>query len=444
MARSLLHRLDADIREMLRGASVAALHRIAGMGFGFLLSVLLARLLGVTGLGIFTLAATTTTVTAIFGRAGIDMAMLRFASVGAHKNDWQMVRAVYRTGMRLAIVTSAGATALLFLCAPLLAKALFNEPDSLVPIRIMTMTVLPTTLTILHGEMLKAIKRTGLANFVQASAPPAVNLFVICAVYVALRSGLSPLETAWVAACSSIIVSTLSLWMWQRYSPPLEHQEGTFELHRMIATSLPLFWVASIGMIISVTDIVMLGIWMTADQIALYSVAARLAGLVSFCLVAVNTIAVPKLSAYYAVEDTHKLELIAQSATLLTGTVALFVAAIFWVVPYRVLQLFGPEFRAAAAPLAILSLGHLVHAATGPAGMLLVASGREKLLRNNMASLAIMNVILNALLIPYYGIVGAAAASAISLGTLKIGTVLIAYRELGLLILRFPTSRNRA
>ena len=150
--------MSADVRELLRGTSFAAAHQFAGMAAAFLVSIVLARLLGVTGLGVYTLSATTITIAALVGRVGLDMAMVRFASVGAHQDDWRVVTGVYRAGMQIALFASGGVTIVLMFLAPLFARHVFDNPAVTEPTRIMALTILPSTIALLHGEMLKALK----------------------------------------------------------------------------------------------------------------------------------------------------------------------------------------------------------------------------------------------------------------------------------------------
>ena len=76
---------------------------------------------------------------------------------------------------------------------------------------------------------------------------------------------------------------------------------------------------------------------------------------------------------------------------------------------------FGAAYAQGATALAVLCFGQLLNAAVGPVGVLLNMSGHERdtLIGVSMASGA--NVILNLLLIPFLGLLGAAIASAATL-----------------------------
>ena len=81
----------------------------------------------------------------------------------------------------------------------------------------------------------------------------------------------------------------------------------------------------------------------------------------------------------------------------------------------RLLAVFGAEFTRARTALTILVLGQIANVAAGHVGVLMTMTGHEKRVAATVSAAAGCNVILNFLLIPRFGIEGAAAATAISL-----------------------------
>ena len=77
--------------------------------------------------------------------------------------------------------------------------------------------------------------------------------------------------------------------------------------------------------------------------------------------------------------------------------------------------IFGVEYQPAHVPLSILALGQLVNACFGLVGMLLTMTSHEQATARGLALAAGLNIVLNLLLIPSFGIGGAAAATALSL-----------------------------
>ena len=89
------------MQEVVNGASVAFVIKVIGAGLSFGFNVLLARMLGADGAGIYFLALTVTTIATVFGRMGLDNALLRFTAANAAVGDWGAVKGIYRKGMML-------------------------------------------------------------------------------------------------------------------------------------------------------------------------------------------------------------------------------------------------------------------------------------------------------------------------------------------------------
>ena len=94
--------------------------------------------------------------------------------------------------------------------------------------------------------------------------------------------------------------------------------------------------------------------------------------------------------------------------------------------------IFGPEYAVGATALAILAFGQLVTAGMGLAVPILNMTGHERDTAKVLAVSVLVNVTLNALLIPLWGIEGAALAAVISVAMWNILLAVLAYRRLGL------------
>jgi O-antigen/teichoic acid export membrane protein len=105
---------------------------------------------------------------------------------------------------------------------------------------------------------------------------------------------------------------------------------------------------------------------------------------------------------------------------------------LFIVLAPFLLGFFGTEFTAGAPALSVLALGQLAGAAAGPAGLTLLMTDHERAAAVGTGVGAVVNVTLNALLIPVYGLMGAAVASAFATALTGAIHVLMVRRRLGI------------
>jgi len=108
------------------------------------------------------------------------------------------------------------------------------------------------------------------------------------------------------------------------------------------------------------------------------------------------------------------------------------------------LSLFGADFVAGYPALIILTAGMIVNAAAGPVGLLLNMTGHQRLCAKIFGTSALINVVLNALLIPQLGIVGAALATAATMILWNLWLLIMVARKLDLhpSLIRIPTLRQ--
>jgi len=432
-------KLDSHMQEVVRGAAAAFVLKVVGVGLAFGFSVLLARLVGAEGAGVYFLALAVTTFATIIGLMGLNIAALRFAAASASVGDWGAVKGVYRKGVMLGTASSVAAVLVMFAVAPLLAERLLSKPELTGALRWMSLAVLPMVLLILHADMLRGLKRVRDSQLIQGVSVPALSLVGLCVL--GHRWGVS--GAIWAYTVAAWVTALAGYCMWRVATPHLRDAAGDFETRLLLHSSVPLFWVALTNQLMNRTAIFILGIWRSSADVGIFGAAARTAMLTGYILSALNFVAAPKFAALYKQGDLESLGSTARSSARLMALLAGPILLLYILVPGKVMGLFGPQFTAGAAALVVLALGQFVNALTGPVSYLLMMSGNERTVRNIVAISAAANVLLNIYLVPRYGILGAAIATAVSLAAQNVATAYIAQRILGINVLAGRVSALR-
>ena len=149
-------------------------------------------------------------------------------------------------------------------------------------------------------------------------------------------------------------------------------------------------------------------------------------------LVAVNSISAPKFAALYQQADMNSLGRVARNSVKITLLFAFPLLLLFVMAPGWVLSIFGEKFTQGAAVLIILAVGQFVNVTTGSVGVLLMMSGNERLMRNNLLFSAIVGILLNLWLIPCFGVIGGAVAAAIVLAMQNLIAFMLVRRNLNI------------
>lgn len=433
--RRVFDRGDEHMSEIISGAALAFFLRGIGAGFAFMLNVAIARLLGVDGAGLYFLALSVISIISIIARLGLDNALLRFISVYASKNEWRMVGGVFSFGIRMAIVSSIILTLTCFTLAPWLALALFEKPELALPLRWMSLGIMGASLMMLMSECLKGVRNVREAMLVSGVLYPLIALALVWPLVTLF--GASGASAAYVLGTGGAAV--MGYLFWRRTIVSTGNLPNLFPVDKLLASSRPLFVMSILnGAILLWVPLLLLGVWGTTEESGIFGAAVRVVTLLTFFLHAVNTIVAPKFAALYHEGEMETLGRVARHSALLITLAASPVFILFFAAADDVMSVFGPDFHKGGLVLTILTFSQFINSITGSVGFLLAMSGNERHVRNAAILGALALLLLSVVLIPSYGMVGAAIAMAVGLIVDKTAASLFVWKKMGILGIAIP------
>jgi O-antigen/teichoic acid export membrane protein len=158
-------------------------------------------------------------------------------------------------------------------------------------------------------------------------------------------------------------------------------------------------------------DVLFLGLLSTASNTSIFFIALRLANLLSLPWQASNMIFAPMVSGYFARGDIEKIEYNYKNITKMMFIGTMFFWGLIVVFSRELLSIFGAEFKQGAGVVVLVCLGQLVKSLVGNAGPMLAMIGKSTLNLLIMSITLALLVVLNLMLIPKYGIIGAGIAN---------------------------------
>ena len=430
--------LDRHMREIVHGASITLGIRLVTGVLIFGLNIVVARTLGAHQAGLFFLALTVITIAGVLGRLGLDSAVVRFVASAAVSGRWDRVKGVARYAILVTLGASLTLAAAVALSAGWMAESVFRKPTLTAPLMWMSLAIVPFALHQLGAQLLKGLKRIFFSQIALAILPAAAIPAVLL---LGNRFGTSGAAAGYAAAAGFAVLITLLLWR-----VALHGRSGRAVLEQrseLMDAARPLFALAALNLVMSWSASFLVGVWRPASDVALYNVAHRTAFLTTLMLTSVNSIAAPKFAELYHTRNLEALGATARDSARMMVVLALPVLLAFVVFPGFVMGLFGPEFEVGASVLVILALGQFVNVSTGSVGFVLIMTGRERMARNNAAVAASVNIVLQVLLIPRLGAVGAAIATAVSVALLNLTAAYLVHRSLGIWTLPVRLGRHK-
>lgn len=392
-----------------RTAMVAFAIRVASAAIAFLSQVMLARLMGTFEYGIFVFVWVSMTIIGSLSCLGFQTAMIRFLPQYRERGDLDRLRGLLVAG-RLFVLATSTAAAMITIAVVQLSAEHFQS-FYIVPFVIGALALPMVSL----GETLDGTAR---ANGwpVRALAPtyilrPVLILVFMIAAWVmgfeinGVNGLICAVLAAYATTISQLIVLRISLT--RRY-PAGAHR---IDLRAWIAVALPLFLVEGFFYLLVNADVLMVGALMMPEDVAVYYATVKTLALAHFAYFAVKAAVAHRFAARIDDTDKSALRQLAERSTRWTFWPTLAMAGTILLAGPILLAMFGSDFTRGYPLLFILSAGIVLRASIGPAESLLTMSGNHNICAVVFGCVLALNVSLNALLIPQYGLYGAAMAT---------------------------------
>ncbi|AYG67532.1 MULTISPECIES: lipopolysaccharide biosynthesis protein [unclassified Rhizobium] len=393
-----------------RMALIAFTIRIAGAALAFLSQIILARLMGRFEYGVFVFVWVLMILFGNLACLGFPTAIIRFLPQYDASGNHDAIRGLNATA-RLFVVAVSGTLALIGAFLIYVFRGMI-EDYYILPIFLGLIAVPMIAL----GDVLDGTARAKHWPVMALSPtflirPTLILLFMVAAVLAgAPRDAVTAMTAALAGAFTSVLLQYLVVTLRLR-----RHYPGgpkATEFNAWFAVAFPIFLVEGVGYLLTNSDVVVVGIFLDPDQVAVYFAAAKTMALVHFVYFAVKAAIGPRFAAILAEGDRSKLAAFAADATRWTFFPALAVGLAVLAAGQFLLSLFGAAFTDGQIVMAILLAGILARALVGPAEVLLTMADKQMLCVYLYAAALVTNIGLNAILIPHLGIEGAAIAGA--------------------------------
>lgn len=402
--------LDVHKKEVATKSILALVLKLLAAVLGLGVNFLLARILNADGLGIYFLATTTVIVAGTLATFGLDNTFLRFTASLVERGDWSALKGLYEKGTAIVLASAVFTTLAIFWIAPWLAVDVFSKPELLIPLRMISLSIVPFAFSNIFAEMLKGLRYIFAASIVQGVAIPA---FMVVGLMLTIEKNNMRVNTViGLYIVATVVAGITGYLIWKKSLPQIKTVVGNFRTRTIFQSSFPLFLVTISNLIMNWSATFFLGIWATNSDVGVYGIASRVALRLAFIPVAVNSIAAPKFAALYEQGNLIELQRLAISTTKMMMITAAPVVVLLLIFPTKIMSFFGNEFVIGRNVLIILTIGQFINISTGLVRYLLIVSGHEKIVAFAFAISTGLTLALSIWLIPALGLIGASFVTA--------------------------------
>ncbi len=399
---------DASFLEIVKGSATTFAVRLMGLVAGYAFTFIISRYYGSEVLGAHTLSVTVLMMFSVLGRLGMDSLLVRHFAQDHAINRWDRILEVYRKTLMVVVPVGILLSVLLFFTSGQIAQYIFQKPSLEPYFRIVSFAVLPMAMRFINSECYRGFRMNKEYAYSQNVSYFLYSAIILGIVTVFYRHPWLP-NIAFAVSLILLTVSSTFLIL-RRIRSNTKIASAEFVLPEMVRNALPMLLANSMLLVAGWINTILLGIWSTESDVGIYSVVLKISTFSAFVLMSINSVSAPGFAQLHAKGDHDGLrKYTAHTAKIIFySSIPIFLGILLmreWL-----LGLFGDEFIAGSLALLITMVGQLFNVFAGSVGQFLYMTGKQQIFRNIILTSTLINVVVCAILIPLYGLLGSAIA----------------------------------
>ncbi len=413
-----------------RTAGSAFIIRVGSAALIYLSQILFARWMGAHEFGIYVYVWTWVLVIGELSDLGLSSAAQRFIPEYTKRNAHGLLRGfiVYSCWISVgAAAAMAGAGVLVIkLIEPWLA------PYLVLPL-MLACAVLPFYAFM---QILDGIARS--YDWVNLALLPIYvirHVVVLVLMFAAYAAGMKTDAVSLVAIVGiSLMLTSIgqAIAIRRRLARRIEPGPKDAKVGTWLRTSLPILMVGGFYLLLAHTDILVLQHFRTPEEVGIFYAASKTLALVSFVYFAVSAAAAHRFTEYHVTGDRERLASFLADTIRWTFWPSVAATALILLAGKPLLMLFGPSFAQGYHLMFILAVGLVARAAVGPIERLLSMLGEQRVCALVYATAFVLNLVMCLVLIPRFGLEGAAVSTASALLFESVALFWVTRKRLGL------------
>jgi O-antigen/teichoic acid export membrane protein len=423
-------RYDAYVARIARGVGMSSIGQGVSRLLGYATQVAMAWMYGPYQLGLYALGITLVQIANLLSQFGMDNGVVRYVAHYQAEGDARRVRGTIIQALLVPFALSVAFSVLLFLGSGFLAIRVFDEPllvtvFGALSVAVPFFTVMSMALWATQG--FQTVKYT---TYVQYVLRPLLNLVLIVGFYL--------IDVLVLGAVASYILSmafgaVLSLYYLRRLFPRLLDREvkPKFESRALFAASAPMVVASLTQQVNSWLALLVIGAFETAREVGIFDVAFRTAALSTLVLFAFAGIFSPMISSLYRRGLLRDLAYLYKDVSYWAFVGALAFFLVTTLLAQDIMAILGSKFVAGWPVIVIVAAAQLFSASVGPTARVLAMTGHQRIVMFATLGSIAAAALLNLLLVPAFGIFGAAAATAVALVLVNAVTLFFVHRLMG-------------
>jgi len=366
--------------------------------------------------GLFSLAVMVSGWIIAFSSLGLLGGIVRYVSYYRGKNQINKINYLIKISLITSLISSILAGILLFFLAEFIAIQIFNKPNLIIYLKGFSFAIPLTILSGIFLSIIQAFEKVKTYSFLRNVLDNTIKLSILLiliwigfktkAVIISYISGMFIILLISFYICKYKITE-----LFKKHS--LDSKTKKQITKKLFSYSWPLIFTGLVAFIFSWLDLFAIGYFIEdVAQAGIYSAAVPLAALMAIAPGLFIQLFFPLITKEFAKKDNKVIKEMSKQIGKWIFIINLPFLILILLFPGAIINLFfKPEYLAASQALRFLAIGMFFYSIFIVSENLLSMAGKSKIVLSNIIFASILNLILNFLLVPKYGINGAAFAT---------------------------------
>jgi O-antigen/teichoic acid export membrane protein len=398
-------------RKLVFDAGRLFLFGLLASAFGYLIRIILSRQMSLEDFGLFYSVFTFVGFFIVFRDFGLSSALMKFIPEFLVKQELGKVKSSIKFVISINLAVSLVIALLFIFLSNFLVKNYFGNELAKPLLFIMAIYFVLYSLYRVLMNIFVGFQRSEFYSLDLFF----INFFVLIGLFVFSKFGIfSPAISYVIAAFIGIVFGFFVLIKLFDFFGTKCDFSGSLR-KGLFNYGFPLL-LASFGyIVIGQIDVMMLTKFRTLAEVGVYSVVLPTAMLLITIGSSLAEVMIPFVSEYWAAKKFERLKKVIEETYQKAFIFIIPISLVLLVFSDFVITiLFGSDFRFGSDALRILSLGSIFFSVATINNSIISAIGKPKVVTKIILVAAVLNVILNLLLIPPYGLIGAAIATTVA------------------------------
>lgn len=409
---------DELVTRLASGAAVILAGRFGGRGIHVATHIIMARVLGAGGFGLFAVGWTLLNTVGLIAPLGLDRGVLRFGGglwPSRERPERQRFKGVILETIGISALSGGVLAIAVFVLAPFLAVDVFKDPALEGVLRLFAPAFLFLPLMRVAAAATRVTQNMTYSAVSESLLQPLVALVVLVA---ALQLGAGVLGAVGATVFSFVPAILLALYFTTALFPDVRDPDvrSAFAPKEILSFSLPASLAGILTLFTTRADRLFVAYFLTSADVGVYQAVSQVAILFDLILSGFAAILMPMVPRLFAERRLEELTVVFRLSTRWPLYVGFPFVIVLMTAPGPLLGgIYGADFAVGAAALTVLTVSQLTNAGTGPVGPVLVMTGHQNVWALTAGTVLTVNALVNIVLIPRFGLVGAAITSLLSM-----------------------------